>query len=80
MSWALAEAKNRFSEVARLALASGPQEITRRGEKLVLLSEKDYLKLVSHHIEFKNFLLQETPELSDLDLRRDTSSMRSVKL
>ncbi len=80
MTWALAEAKNRFSEVVRLAVSSGPQEISRRGEKVILLSEVDYLKLKGRRMDFKQFLLQGCSELADLELVRDSSPMRAVTL
>jgi len=80
MSWALADAKNRFSEVVRLAISTGPQEITRRGEKIFVVSEKDFRKLNNEHIDFKQFLLKETPDLEGLDIRRDQSPMRDVDL
>ncbi len=80
MAWALADAKNQFSEVFRRAVSAGPQEITRRGEKVILLSEKEYLKLKNQQMDFKQFLLKATPDLSGLDLRRDQSSMRKVDL
>ncbi len=80
MTWALAEAKNRFSEVVRLAISSGPQEISRRGEKVIVLSELDYLKLRGKKMDFAEFLLKKTPNLTDLDLQRDQSPMRDVIL
>ena len=45
-TWALQDAKARFSELARLALSEGPQHVTLRGEpSLVVLSEEEYQKL-----------------------------------
>ncbi len=41
MKWALAEAKNKFSEVVRRALAEGPQLVTRRDRAVVVLSLED---------------------------------------
>ena len=55
MSWRLADAKNRFSELVNRAL---------RGERM----------------SFKQFLLGEGPSLRGVDLRRDKSPMRNVKL
>ncbi len=81
MTWALAEAKNRLSEVIQLAVSSGPQEISRRGEKVIVLSELDYRKLKGQNADLKQFLLRQTPaDLSDLDLQRDPSPMRKVVL
>ena len=36
-SWVVAEAKARFSEVIDRALADGPQTITRKGQKAVVV-------------------------------------------
>jgi antitoxin Phd len=80
MSWALADAKNRLSEVMTLATSRGPQEITRRNEKVILMSEKDYLMLKNQHLDFKQFLLKATPDLDGVDISRDRSPMRDVKL
>ena len=80
MTWQLAEAKNRFSEVVNLAFLEGPQEISRRNEKVVLMTEQDYLVLKNTQLDFKQFLLQKTPDLTSLDLKRDSSPMRKVKL
>jgi prevent-host-death family protein len=44
--WQLQEAKNRFSEVVKKALAEGPQTVTRHGEEIVvILSKADYNRL-----------------------------------
>jgi prevent-host-death family protein len=46
MAWQLQEAKQRFSEVVRRALADGPQPVTRRGEEVVIvISAKEYARL-----------------------------------
>jgi prevent-host-death family protein len=45
-SWRLEEAKARFSEIVRLARASGPQHVTVRGQDaVVVLSAEDYARL-----------------------------------
>ncbi|HEV3112660.1 MAG TPA: type II toxin-antitoxin system prevent-host-death family antitoxin [Candidatus Binataceae bacterium] len=80
MAWRLAEAKNRFSEVFNRALAEGPQRILRRHEAVVVLSERDYEKLAGKRPDFKQFLLGKGPTLEGLDLARDRSPMRDVKL
>lgn len=80
--WLLAEAKNRFSELARSAFTKGPQKIARRDGNVIVLSEQDYLKLTGEdkQTDFKTFLLNSTPDLSELDLRRDKSIMRDIEL
>lgn len=47
MTWALQDAKARFSELARKAEEDGPQRVTVRGKPaLVVMSEADYAALV----------------------------------
>lgn len=77
MNWQLAEAKNKLSEVVTLALTKGPQRISRRGQVVVVLSEAEFDQLVGAKPDFKTYLLQ-GPDLSDLDVTRDTSPMRDV--
>jgi prevent-host-death family protein len=46
--WRLEEAKNRFSEVVRRALAHEPQLVTRRGrDAVVVVSAQDYQRMVA---------------------------------
>ena len=80
MKWKLADAKNRFSELVNLALSEGPQVVERRGDKVVVINQRDYEKLSGARMDFKEFLLGKGPTLSDLDLKRDRSTMRDVKL
>jgi antitoxin Phd len=80
MVWRLAEAKNRFSEVFNRALAEGPQRVLRRHDAVIVLSERDYEKLAGKRPDFKQFLLGKGPTLEGLDLTRDRSPMRDVKL
>jgi prevent-host-death family protein len=45
-NWKLEDAKNRFSEVVRLALANQPQRVTRNGrEAVVVISADEYDRL-----------------------------------
>lgn len=47
-TWRLEDAKNRFSELVRWALAQGPQRVTRRGrDAVIVLSADDYQRLVA---------------------------------
>ncbi|MCA9729029.1 MAG: type II toxin-antitoxin system Phd/YefM family antitoxin [Candidatus Eisenbacteria bacterium] len=75
MEWKLADAKNRFSEVVRRALDEGPQRVRRRGDSVIVLSEREYQRLTGGTPDFKSFLL-EGPSLEGVDLTRDRTPMR----
>lgn len=77
MEWRLADAKSRFSELVRRALAEGPQRVRRRNDAVVVLSERDYEKLAGGRPGLKQLLLH-GPELDGLDLKRDPAPMRDV--
>jgi len=79
MSWKLAEAKNKFSEVVQKALTDGPQKIQRRNDTIFVVSEADYKKLSGEKPGFKDLLLS-MPETEDLNLERDKSPMRDIDL
>ncbi|CAN5586268.1 hypothetical protein BH23CHL4_BH23CHL4_04570 [soil metagenome] len=78
MSWQLAEAKNKLSEVVTLALDEGPQYIRRRDRVVVVLSEEEYQRLTGERPNLKEYLLN-GPGLDDLDLKRDPSPMPDVE-
>ena len=45
-AWQLQDAKARFSELVDAALQEGPQTVTRRGEKaVVVISHQEFLRL-----------------------------------
>lgn len=77
MQWKLAEAKNKFSEVVERALTEGPQRVTRRDEAVIVVSEREYDDLAGR--TFKE-LLMSGPDLTGLDLTRDKSAGRKVRL
>ena len=79
MEWRLAEAKNRLSEVVRLALGEGPQRIVRRDDAVVVLAEEEYRRLVGERPRLVDYLC-DGPSLEGVDLARDRSAMREVKL
>ena len=79
MTWNLADAKNRFSEVVNLALSEGPQTITRRKDAVVVISAERYAELTGQRQGFKDFLMS-GPSFEGLDLERDRSPMRDVEL
>lgn len=79
MIWRLADAKNKFSEVVRRALTEGPQHIMRRHDGVVVMSEDEYGRLAGQRPGFKQWLLN-GPRLDGLDLKRDQTPMRDVRL
>jgi prevent-host-death family protein len=80
VDWQLADAKNRFSELVNRALAEGPQRVRRRGDAVVVVAQRDYDKLTGKRADFKQFLLAKGPSLEGVDLTRDRSPMRRIKL
>lgn len=80
MTWRLADAKNRFSELFSKALSEGPQRVRRHNGAVVVIAEQDYEKLTGERPALKEFLLGAGPDLSGLDLSRDASPMRAVAL
>lgn len=79
MAWKLAEAKNRFSELVNLALSKGPQEVVRRGDRVIVIAKADYEKLTGAKPSLKD-LLMNGPSLEGVDVSRDPSPMRGVCL
>ena len=80
MTWRLADAKNRFSEVVNRALDGEPQLVLRRRDAVVVIARRDYEKLKGKRLSFKQFLLGKGPSFEGLDLTRDQSPMRRVRL
>lgn len=79
MTWKLADAKNRLSEVVNLALSEGPQTISRRGDEVILISKDEFLRRTGGRESFTDFLLG-SPSLEGVDLTRSTEGMRTVSL
>lgn len=79
MTWNLAEAKNRLTEVVNLALTEGPQTITRRSDTVVVLSVARYEELTGKRPGFKEYLTR-GESFDGLDLTRDGSPIRDVEL
>ena len=80
-TWQLQEAKGKFSEVVKRAQSQGPQNITVHGEPVaVLVSQRDYQKL-THPKPGLVELLRASPLVgSDLDIAREQTNTRKVKL
>lgn len=80
-TWALQDAKNRFSEVVEQALHDGPQFVTRRGkEAVVVLSVQDFQQLSAGQGSLVTFLRQSPLVGEDIDLTRDTDGGREIEL
>lgn len=80
--WALQDAKARFSEVVRLAMAHEPQEITLRGEPaVVVVSKEDYDRLTRPQESLVDFI-RRSPlyGADDIEFPRDQSLTRDVEL
>ncbi len=80
-TWQLQKAKAQFSEVIRQASTEGPQAITVRGhDEAIVLSMKDYQKLLGKQPSFLQFIEQSPLKGIDLTVWRDSSKNRSVTL
>ena len=77
MTWNMAEARNRLSEVVNLALTEGPQTITRQHDAVVVISAETYAELTAPRPGFKNFLMS-GPPLDELELERAKSPTRAL--
>ena len=79
MEWNLAEAKNKFSELVNRALSEGPQKVRRRKDVVMVIDIHEYERLKGMHGTFKDYLLT-GESFVGLDLKRDTSLERDIKL
>ena len=57
-----------------------PQVVLRRRDAVVVVAQRDYEKLTGKRLSFKQFLLGKGPTFQGLDLQRNKSPMRKVKL
>jgi len=79
--WKLQDAKSQFSRVVEDALKSGPQYITRRGTKtVVVLSVREYEELISNKLNFKEFLLSCPKIDEDFEIERQKDYPRDIEL
>jgi prevent-host-death family protein len=77
--WQLQDAKNRFSEIVNKALRDGPQVVTRRGKKtVVIMSVEQYQILVRPKVNIVDFFQESPLRGEDLDLTRNKDSLREV--
>lgn len=79
--WKLEDAKAKFSEVVRRANATGPQHVTVRGkEEAVVISARDYQRLVPPQDRKPLVAFLESLSLDGLDLNRDIDLGRDLNL
>lgn len=80
-SWPLQDAKNRFSEVVEEALRNGPQVITRRGAKtVVVVSVEEWERLARPRCALID-LLQRAPRTpGGLETTRSRDTGRRVDI
>ena len=81
-TWQLQEAKNRLSELVRLAESEGPQTITVRGEpRVVVVAVAEHEAGTGGDKESLLDFFRRSPLWgADLDVDRDRSPMREVGL
>jgi len=80
-TWQLQEAKAHLSEVIRLSAQQGPQILTVRGkEEAVLISKKEYERLIGSKPNLFDFMSQSPLKGLDIDLTRNQSKIRDLDL
>lgn len=80
-NWQLQDAKNRFSEVVQKAIEQGPQIITRRGVKtVVIMSVEDYRQLTKPKVNIVDFFRKSPLKGVGIDLTRDNDLGREIDL
>jgi len=80
-TWALQDAKNRFSEVVEKTLSEGPQEVTRRGVPVVvILPAKMYAEQTTPQASFVSFFRNSPLRGAALDLSRSKDTGRKIVL
>ncbi|AYG60190.1 type II toxin-antitoxin system Phd/YefM family antitoxin [Rhizobium jaguaris] len=82
MDWPLQDAKNQFSKVVQKARSEGPQTVTLRGERaVVVLSAEDYDALRANRPSLVDDLLSGSAwddEFADAVTTRDKAPSRDV--
>ncbi|GIW52046.1 MAG: antitoxin [Gemmatimonadales bacterium] len=79
--WQLQEAKARLSELVKSSQREGPQEITVRGEPaVVVVSKADYDRLRRRRPSFIDFLRRSPLVGLKLEVERDRTPARNVRL
>jgi antitoxin Phd len=81
ISWKLEDAKARFSELVRRAHIEGPQAVTVRGRRaVVVVDAEEYERLIAPRPKLSLVAFLESLHMEDLDLTRDQDAGREVEL
>lgn len=79
--WQLQDAKARFSELIKRARKEGPQQVTVRGKpSAVVITVDEYEALKRKRPGFVRFMRSSPLVGVELDLARDASPVRDIKL
>jgi prevent-host-death family protein len=80
-TWAVAEAKARFSEMIDRALADGPQIITRKGkEAVVVVSAEEWQRKTKRTGNLAEFFAASPLRGSGLKIKRTKDRPRAIEL
>lgn len=80
-SWAVAEAKARFSQVINHALSDGPQEITRNGRPaVVIVSAAEWERKTKRTGNLAEFFAESPLPGSNLQITRTEDAPRDLDL
>ena len=80
-TWGVAEAKSHFSEVVERALSQGPQTVTRKGRKaVVVVSADEWARKTKRRGNLAEFLAASPLRGSGLEVRRPEDRPREIKL
>ena len=80
-TWAVAEAKARFSEVIDRALADGPQTITRKGKNAVIVvSDEEWQRKTKRKGNLAEFFAASPLRGSELKIKRSKDRPREIEL
>jgi prevent-host-death family protein len=81
-NWRFSEAKSRFDHLFKLARTKGPQTVTRKGKKVVIIAAEEYVRLTNRKPSqtLVEFFAQSPLARADLDLERTPDYGREVKL
>jgi prevent-host-death family protein len=81
-NWQFSEAKSCFDHLFKLARTSGPQTVTRKGKKVVIIAAEEYVRLTNRKPSqtLVDFFAKSPLAKADLDLERTPDYGRELKL